>query len=54
MYASNVFNLIAHAWDKEAARLVLDPEDDVIGTCLLTHEGDIRHPGIREAVEGST
>jgi NAD(P) transhydrogenase subunit alpha len=54
MYASNVYNLIAHAWDKETARLPLNPDDDVVGACLLTHEGEIRHPDIREAVEGSS
>jgi NAD(P) transhydrogenase subunit alpha len=53
MYASNVYFLLEHAYDKEANVLKLDTEDEVIGAALLTHEGQIRDGRVREVVEGS-
>lgn len=52
MYANNITNLIEHAWSKEQGRLELNPEDVVIGSVLLTHEGIIRDERIRKLVEG--
>jgi NAD(P) transhydrogenase subunit alpha len=51
MYAANVAHLIDHAFDRASGRLSLDPDDDVIGSCLLTHEGRIRNDQIRALVE---
>ncbi|HKI59195.1 MAG TPA: NAD(P) transhydrogenase subunit alpha [Trueperaceae bacterium] len=54
MFASNVYYLLEHAFDKEAGSLKLDTEDDVIAAALLTHEGQIRDERVRGAVlEGS-
>lgn len=54
MYASNVYNLIEHAFNAETGQLQLDdPEDDVINSALLTHGGQVRHEGVREAVEAA-
>jgi len=53
MYASNVYFLLEHAFDKEANVLKLDTEDEVIGAALLTHDGQIRDGRVREVVEGS-
>jgi NAD(P) transhydrogenase subunit alpha len=53
MYASNVVSLIDHAWDSEAASLRLDPADDVLDSCLLTHDGAVRHAGVRELLESA-
>jgi len=57
MYSSNVVNLIDHLWNKEAKKVALNLEDAITNACLLTHEGDIRHPAIKDlalgqAVEG--
>jgi NAD(P) transhydrogenase subunit alpha len=52
MYASNVTNLIEHAWNKETKRLELNLEDAIIKSVLLTHEGEIRDERIRKLVEG--
>lgn len=54
MYANNVYNLIEHAWDQERSSLRLDPEDTIIGGCLLTHEGHILHQGVRERLESDS
>jgi NAD(P) transhydrogenase subunit alpha len=51
MYANNVYNLIEHAWDKENAQVTLDLDDEVIGACILTHEGRVIHDGVRERLE---
>jgi NAD(P) transhydrogenase subunit alpha len=53
MYAANVAHLIDHAYDRGNGRLALDPEDEVVGSCLLTHDGDVRHEQIRELVEAT-
>jgi H+-translocating NAD(P) transhydrogenase subunit alpha len=52
MYASNVVNLLEHAWNKETKRLELNLEDAVIKSVLLTHEGTIRDERIQKIVEG--
>lgn len=52
MYASNVYNLLEHAFDKESGQLKLDDADDsVIQSALLTRGGEIRHEGVRKIVE---
>jgi NAD(P) transhydrogenase subunit alpha len=51
MYASNLWNLIEHAWDAEAGALAIDVEDDVIGSCLLTHAGEVRDERVRATLE---
>jgi NAD(P) transhydrogenase subunit alpha len=51
MYASNLWNLIDHAWDAEAGALAIDVEDDVIGSCLLTHAGEVRDERVRATLE---
>lgn len=51
MYASNVWNLIEHAWDVERAAFRLDPDDDVVGSCLLTHAGEVRDERVRTSLE---
>ena len=52
MYASNVANLLEHAWNKETKRLELNLEDDIVNSVLLTHGGEIRDERIRAVVEG--
>ncbi len=41
MYSSNVYNLLAHFWDKEKKELALNLEDEIIKGCLVTHKGEI-------------
>lgn len=54
MYASNVFSLVEHAFDKETKALKLDPADDVINHALLTHAGEVRHEAVRKLVEATS
>ena len=54
MYANNLYNLIEHAFSKETGQLKLDdPEDDVIDSALLTRGGQVRHDGVRKALEAA-
>ena len=51
MFSSNLTNFVEHFWDKETKRFRLDPNDEIIRGCLITHEGRIMHPAIKTMVE---
>jgi len=51
MYANNIANLLEHAWDKEQGKLVIDTEDEIVNSVLLTHDGEIRDERIKKAME---
>jgi NAD(P) transhydrogenase subunit alpha len=51
MYANNLYNLIEHAWDAEAKDLKLGEPDEIVGGCLLTHEGVVRDQRVKAALE---
>ena len=48
MYASNLYNLISEFWDQESKQLPIDLEDEVIGACVITHQGEIVNDMIRQ------
>jgi len=50
MFSSNLYNLLDHFWDKEAGRFTLDRDDEIIQSCLVTHEGKIICPAIKAAI----
>ncbi|MEQ8858653.1 MAG: Re/Si-specific NAD(P)(+) transhydrogenase subunit alpha [Pseudomonadales bacterium] len=47
MYSSNLFNLIDEFWDSEEKKLNLDPEDDIIKSCVITRDGAIVNETIK-------
>ncbi len=49
MYSTNIGNLVEELWDKEAKRLVLDPENEILQGCLITRDGEICNKAIKEA-----
>lgn len=49
VYAMNLFSLVEEFWDKEAKTFRLDPSDDILASCLLTHAGQIRDERFRTA-----
>jgi NAD(P) transhydrogenase subunit alpha len=52
MYARNLYSFVApHIKD---GRLELDWDDEVIADSAFTHEGKVRHEGVRKALEGGT
>ncbi len=48
MYSNNIGNLVLEFWDKENERFVLDLEDDIIKSCLVTHEGRVWNSRFKE------
>ena len=51
MYSNNLGNLVDHFWDREKKAFKLDPANDVLKECLLTHDGVICHERLRQLVE---
>jgi NAD(P) transhydrogenase subunit alpha len=51
MYSNNIGNFVEHFWDKESKTFRLDPENEILRSCLITHEGRIVHETIRELIE---
>ena len=47
MYSSNLFNLVTEYWDEESKTLNLDPADDIIEGCLITHGGEVVNETIK-------
>ena len=52
VYASNVANLLEHAWDKEEG-FKLDLDDAIVSAVLLTHKGEIRDERVKASIEQS-
>ena len=48
MYSNNLGNLVDHFWDREAGAFKLDPANEILKECLVTHGGTISHEKIRE------
>jgi NAD(P) transhydrogenase subunit alpha len=48
MLSNNYLALIEHLWDKDAKALQIDPSDEILSGCLLTHGGQVVHPQFRE------
>jgi NAD(P) transhydrogenase subunit alpha len=43
VYAANLANFVEHFWNKETKTLTVDPADELMKGCLLTHDGAIVH-----------
>jgi len=41
MFSANLFNLVDEFWDEEAKSFGLDLEDDILKSCVITHDGAI-------------
>ncbi len=48
MLSNNCLALIEHLWDKEAQALKIDPADEILSGCLLTHGGQVVHPQFQD------
>ena len=47
MYSSNLANLVDHFWDRAAKTFRLDPANDILKDCLVTHGGSIVNERLR-------
>ena len=52
MYASNLFNLVDDAWDKESNAFKIDFEHDILPGCIITHGGEVTNETIKKILEG--
>ena len=52
MYSNNLFNLVSEFWDEEQKTLVLDPEDEIVESCLITQGGDVINETIKNLYNG--
>jgi NAD(P) transhydrogenase subunit alpha len=48
MYSSNLANFIESYWDAEQKTFKLNPEDEIIKGCLITHGGQIVNETIKK------
>ena len=48
VYSSNLVNLVSEFWSAEKKRFVLDLEDEIIQSSLVTHEGRICHDRFKD------
>jgi len=51
MYSNNLGNLIDYFWDKTAKSFKIDPANDTLKECLVTHGGVICHERLRASLE---
>ena len=47
MFSANLFNLVDEFWDVEAQSFGLDLEDDILKSCVITHDGAIVNETIK-------
>lgn len=52
MYSNNLFNLVSEFWDNEQKVLSLDPDDEIIQSCLLTRGGEVINETIKNLYKG--
>jgi len=52
MYASNLYHLINHFWDKEEKKFTLTLEDELLKSCIITHNNKIQNERVCELTLG--
>lgn len=52
VYSNNLLALVEHAWDRANKQVLLKLDDEIIRSCLLTHQGEIVHDRFRAAPAG--
>jgi len=53
LYARNLVQLVAHATPKGSNTPRFDPDDEILGPCLVTHGGEVRHKPTAEALQAA-
>jgi proton-translocating NAD(P)+ transhydrogenase subunit alpha len=47
MYSNNVGNFVEHLWNKDHKRIIIDPADELLRGCLITHGGQVVNETIK-------
>ncbi len=50
MFSSNLYNLVEHFWDNNTKSFRLNSDDEILRGCLITHNGEIVNPMIKEII----
>jgi NAD(P) transhydrogenase subunit alpha len=48
MYSNNIGALVEHLWNKERNGIVIDPADELLRECLITHGGNVVNENIKK------
>jgi NAD(P) transhydrogenase subunit alpha len=48
LYARNLYNFLSAFWDKEAGRVVLPDDDEIVKGVRLTQDGNVVNPRLAE------
>jgi NAD(P) transhydrogenase subunit alpha len=47
MYSNNLGNFVEHLWNKEQKRIIIDPADELLRGCLITHSSAVVNETIK-------
>jgi NAD(P) transhydrogenase subunit alpha len=47
MKSNKLGNIVEHIWNKEQKRIIIDPADELLRGCLVTHSGEVVNETIK-------
>ena len=53
MYSNNLTNLLQEFWNEESGALELDPEDDILRSCVITRSGSVVNEALQSIYKGN-
>ncbi len=53
MYSNNLTNLLQEFWNEETGALELDPEDDIVMSCVITRSGSVVNEALQSIYKGN-
>ena len=53
MYSNNLTNLLQEFWNEESGVLELDPEDDIVMSCVITRSGSVVNEALQSIYKGN-
>ena len=53
MYSNNLTNLLQEFWNEESGALELDPEDDILISCVITRSGSVVNEALQSIYKGN-
>ena len=53
MYSNNLTNLLQEFWNEESGVLELDPEDDILMSCVITRSGSVVNEALQSIYKGN-
>ena len=53
MYSNNLTNLLQEFWNEESGALELDPEDDILTSCVITRSGSVVNEALQSIYKGN-